>query len=264
MTRSTLPAALLTGSFLVVASQAEAFQVLAPLSTSQQVKASFSSADGEESSRKALRYFAGQVSFLSLEGGMFEFRDEHGDLYDLHEFPSMEPSLAKFLRARPGQPFDVLVFGNVSPHQMDIHMRGTVVDVQRVFVISPVATEAKLTDQLRERMSEVTNELIPVKIIMRDQLNAEVLQAIAGNLPQPEARKTIIGELKELAETTQEEVREYLEAQSRRQNRVTRTKYLWLTNAISALVSKDVLAELARMPRVARIDLDEERPALIP
>lgn len=206
---------------------------------------------------------AGSLSFVGIEGGMFELIDEKGQIYDLHEIASADPDLATFLRSNPGLRLSALVVGQASSSKPDIHMRGNVVVVQKVFVTNPVSSEKKLGDELQKRMAGAADyELIPVVLTMRDQLGVDVLQKVTGN--SADSRKKLTTALRELAETTQQDVRHYLDAQSRLQNKVARVKPLWITNSISVLVSKDVVAALANMPEIARIQLDEPRPALIP
>ncbi|MGB3480211.1 MAG: S8 family serine peptidase, partial [bacterium] len=117
-------------------------------------------------------------------------------------------------------------------------------------------TSSRIAEDLVEKLQYSSGEeLIPVLIMMSEQINSDFLVSNAAKSTKPERRQWVSSQLRSLAQRTQQKLVSYLE--SEKQNGIARNiRSLWILNAISAEVTKDIIAELAVMSGVSEITYD--------
>jgi len=82
-------------------------------------------------------------------------------------------------------------------------------------------------------------ELIPVSIVLADQLTGERLRAIGAELPDRDARRRVrVAALKEHARRTQAGLLEVL-FRAREEGRARRIRPLWLSNVVAAELTRE-------------------------
>ncbi len=109
-----------------------------------------------------------------------------------------------------------------------------------------------LTEKIRNSSSE---ELIPILIRMSEQLDRDFLVSNAVKLTKQVRRQWVSSQLESLAQRTQKELLLYLES-AKQNGKAKSIRSLWIVNAISAEVTKDVIAKLSAMPGVNQISYD--------
>lgn len=118
------------------------------------------------------------------------------------------------------------------------------------------AVAGEIHPKLRAALQSVDSGTdIPVIIRMAEQSDIAPL----GHGPKKERLLGIVRALREKAETSQRPVRELL-----RNKGAKREQSLWIINGVAATVAPETVAELAALPGVASVRLDETIPAPVP
>jgi subtilisin family serine protease len=99
--------------------------------------------------------------------------------------------------------------------------------------------------------------MIPVIIVMSEQLDQEFLYRHACELDKSDRRQWVISELKTLAQRTQQGLLSYLRTE-KGTGKADRIHSLWIANAISAEVTKDIIHKLSSMPEIYQIFYDDD------
>ena len=114
-----------------------------------------------------------------------------------------------------------------------------------------------IDSRLQEILNQRSDEMIPVNIIFKSQIDIAKLKTRAdATLDKKVRRNILVDEFKSFSEEKQQEVLSILQAETR-SSKVTKIKKHWLTNAISCTVSRDVIYLLAEHPDIAIIGYDE-------
>ncbi|RKX70206.1 hypothetical protein DRP53_05800 [candidate division WOR-3 bacterium] len=110
---------------------------------------------------------------------------------------------------------------------------------------------------LEEKMVKAAEgELIPILIVMSEQLDLDFLCKHACKLDKQGRRQWVISQAQALSQRTQQGVLSYLRTEQAR-GKVERIRSLWIVNAISAKATKDVIRELSSMPGIGQILFDD-------
>jgi hypothetical protein len=121
-----------------------------------------------------------------------------------------------------------------------------------------MASGSTVEPELTEKIKRSTNiELIPVMIIMSEQLNQKFLCSHACELNKSDRRQWVISELKALAQRTQQGLLSYLRTE-KGMGKADRIHSLWIANAISAEVTKDIIHKLSSMPEIYQMLYDDD------
>ena len=114
-----------------------------------------------------------------------------------------------------------------------------------------------IDSRLQEILNQRSDEMIPVNIIFKSQIDIAKLKTRAdATLDKKVRRNILVDEFKSFSEEKQQEVLSILQAETR-SSKVAKIKKHWLTNAISCTVSRDVIYLLAEHPDIAIIGYDE-------
>jgi serine protease AprX len=115
--------------------------------------------------------------------------------------------------------------------------------------------EAELTGSLPEVLAQAApDELIPVTIVLEDQLTGEALRRHAQGANSPtERRRMLIRALREHAATSQNRLRVRLRA-AEAERRAADLRFLWIGNVIAADLTPDMVRTVAQLPEVNRIN----------
>lgn len=116
----------------------------------------------------------------------------------------------------------------------------------------------RIEPELLEVMNEKSDEMIRVNIIMKSQIDSNILKDIASEVrSKDERRDVIVNELMRFANSEQEELMEVLKAETKRGG-VTKVRQHWLVNAINCEASRDVIYEISQHRDVATIAYDKD------
>ncbi|KPJ52228.1 hypothetical protein AMJ39_08360 [candidate division TA06 bacterium DG_24] len=117
-----------------------------------------------------------------------------------------------------------------------------------------------ITAPLREQMAMVnSDELIRVNLVMTNHLDPGYLSERAAGMSKVERRRFVLDELKRFSESSQREVRGYLEKMEA-SGHVDNIQIIWMANAINFEATPAVIERLARLKGVRSIDWDEPFP----
>jgi subtilisin family serine protease len=124
---------------------------------------------------------------------------------------------------------------------------------------SKIRTSASMIEPiLAEKLSQAANkEVIPIIIVMSEQLDDAFLNNHTAKLNKKERRQWVISELKALAQRTQQDLVSYLKTEKAK-GKADRIHSLWIVNSILAKVPKDVIIKLASISGINQILLDEQ------
>ncbi len=131
----------------------------------------------------------------------------------------------------------------------------------KALTLAPCPSETRISfpiiDQtLTEKMADYSNEkLIPVFIMISEQINSDLLIDYAYRLDKDEKRTWVVSQLQSLAQQTQQVLLSYLESEEQK-GRVANLRSLWIVNAISLKTTGDVIEKLSIMPGVCQISYD--------
>ncbi len=118
---------------------------------------------------------------------------------------------------------------------------------------------AVISQELLDYMAQAdSSELIPIVVVMGEQMELGDLQQIIAGLSKNEARGVAMAELKSLANSTQGELIAYLEEKVS-QGKASDILPLWIVNVVGTRAVISVINEIATRPEVSEIALDEPR-----
>ncbi len=123
---------------------------------------------------------------------------------------------------------------------------------------------AKYTGELPDVMSKAApGELIPVSIVLRDQLTGPALAAKAATSRDPETRrKAVLGALEEHAVRTQAGLRAVLQSAATA-GRAQRVRPLWIGNVVGADLPVDLIRTVAARPEVDHVNWNPKRDVFL-
>lgn len=134
-----------------------------------------------------------------------------------------------------------------------------------ILIIAGVCTS--LTNKLCDDLSEILNEkstgqeLLPIFVIITEQLDPDELYRQVKHLDKTERRKKTIETLKAFSEETQHSVRELI-IDLGTEGQIRRPRFLWITNIIGMRATEEAISGLSVHPDVAAIHYDPMTPAL--
>ncbi|MCK4235020.1 S8 family serine peptidase [candidate division WOR-3 bacterium] len=132
-----------------------------------------------------------------------------------------------------------------------------------LFLFYSFAFSGVITRQLSEKMEEIgNNELIPVNVIMKEQADMVYLMNLVKGKEVTERREIVINYLKKIRDISQKRILLYLESMEE-EGKVEQVRSLWLGNAVCFEAHNDVIEEIAKLPDIRSIDLDEERELIV-
>ncbi len=118
---------------------------------------------------------------------------------------------------------------------------------------------AVISQELLDYMAQAdSSELIPIVVVMGEQMELGDLQQIIAGLSKNEARETAMAELKSLTNSTQGELIAYLEEKVS-QGKASDILPLWIVNVVGTRAVISVINEIATRSEVSEIALDEPR-----
>jgi subtilisin family serine protease len=122
--------------------------------------------------------------------------------------------------------------------------------------------DSKLQGGLLERLASAqAGELIPVDIVLRDQVPAAQLKAVAANQDKSSRRAEVIAILRGMAEATQPGLLAMLEAERATGGVGGEVRSLWIANVVSAQLSPAVIQRIAARSDVSYVHYDPPRKA---
>jgi serine protease AprX len=120
--------------------------------------------------------------------------------------------------------------------------------------LSQAAIEPALTARMQHLAGD---EFIPIIIRLSEQVDPAALEADALQVGRTARREWVCSQLKAVSQRSQKDILSYLETMAC-QDRAKDIVSLWIVNAVSAKVRKDVVYELANIAGVIAISLDSE------
>jgi serine protease AprX len=141
-------------------------------------------------------------------------------------------------------------------------MRKLALALLSVFMISGAVLAATITPDLTEKLnSSAPDELIPVMVIMAQQADQEQMQFLTEGLDKRATREAVLGYLKSMAESTQGDIRVYLES-LKSSGKVSHVYPLFIANIISLKATPEVIHRLEGFAGIENICYDPESYAL--
>jgi hypothetical protein len=225
---------------------------------SESMQASTSGADCAQADMHV--HITGQLYLKALSGKIPEsyvVESDRGVEY-LRDMEAVEPQIADYLRHHP----DKILHATLTGESLEIKGASPEFRIASVYLLSNPSHEEILSSQARGRIVNArADQLLPITIVMREQLDGDLVREVFSNAPEPQIRKRLLDDQKGLASVTQRSVTCIL--QNVRQDNEIRVKSLWLPNAISLSVTKATLLSIMNLPDIGRIELDESMPVLI-
>lgn len=124
-------------------------------------------------------------------------------------------------------------------------------------VAAPLRQAAPIDPALQTALkNQAPGQTTPVSVILADQLDPKTIKG----KDQAEIKKNLVAALQKKADATQSNLRKLVQTRQT-QGLVQTFTPLWIQNAISLNADSAVINELARLPEVASITLDETFPA---
>ena len=118
--------------------------------------------------------------------------------------------------------------------------------------------------ELQEILNRRSDEMVEVTIMMKSQIDATTLKAKVVRTDDKSLQKEIVvGELKDFAKNTQNDVMAVLKAEEASGN-VSDINALWIVNAISCKATREVIYMLSEHPDVAVMSYDKEVQLITP
>ena len=131
-----------------------------------------------------------------------------------------------------------------------------------VFAISSAVLAGTITPDLAAELNVSTpEELIPVMVAMTQQADKDVMQALTTGLDKQATRVTVVGYLKDIAESTQRDIRSYLES-LKNTDKISHVYPVYIVNMISLKATPEVIHHLNNFAGVDYICYEPERYAL--
>ncbi|MBQ5689312.1 MAG: hypothetical protein IIV21_05035, partial [Bacteroidales bacterium] len=117
--------------------------------------------------------------------------------------------------------------------------------------------QSSIDPRLQEVLNQKGDEMIPINIIFKSQIDLKKLRTRADVTLDKEVRRDmLVDELKIFAEEKQQEVLSILKAETK-SYKVSNIKTHWLSNAISCNADRNVIYLLSEHPDIAIIGYDE-------
>jgi hypothetical protein len=225
---------------------------------SESVQASTPGADCAQADMHV--HITGQLHLKAVSGKIPEsyvVESDRGVIY-LRDLEAVEPQIADYLRHHP----DKILNATVTGDSLERKSTSSEFRVARVYLLINPLHEEVLSSQARNSIINAPeDQLLPITIVMREQLDGELVRRVFSDVPEPQIRKRLLDDQKGLASVTQRDVTCFL--QNVRENNEIRVKSLWSPNAVSLSATKTTLLSIMNLPDIGRIELDESRPALI-
>ncbi len=115
-----------------------------------------------------------------------------------------------------------------------------------------------ITNDLQEILAQKSNqELVRVNIRFTDQMNLSSQLNELRQLSKKERRNIVVSALKNHAQSSQLDLMNFCKAKQPAEFKLVRQ--LWISNVVTAWISKEVILEIAQRNDIDRIDIDETR-----
>lgn len=204
-----------------------------------------------------LRKSVGSVAFES-SCACYKFHETEGQTLPLDNLLTVDQALGTYLKEHPDHRLNAVMAFEPS----DSPSTQAAVTVQQIFLVKARDRQAQraIWSEIEQRLQTAKeSELISVTITLREQLDVALTREVAAHSSQEEVQKLVQTKLRQLAALTQEELVARLRSNPASAGEVTS---LWVTNALSARLSKEAITALAADPSVASIRLDEPQHVL--
>jgi subtilisin family serine protease len=124
--------------------------------------------------------------------------------------------------------------------------------------------EGKLTGELPQVLEQAgPDEMIPVTIVLSDQLTGPRLRAMAAGIGDRDGRRrAVVSALKEHAGRTQVRVRELVE-DARLRGRAEDLRYLWIGNIVAASLTPETVLAVAALDVVDHVNWNPKRDVFL-
>jgi serine protease AprX len=123
--------------------------------------------------------------------------------------------------------------------------------------------QTPITPQLSEELSRTNSEsFIRINIVMKEQIDSDILYSNVQGLSKANRRQFVINELKYFAQNTQGDILNQLSTLENT-GQVKDVTSLWITNVINCYATPEAIKTLSSRSDVHRIDHDEKRKMLI-
>ncbi len=138
-------------------------------------------------------------------------------------------------------------------------MRKLALAVMLVFSATVMAYSGTLHPDLIQKLNESQDdELIRVMVTMEAQADFQQLVDATANLTKPEIREFVVTYLQDLALTTQQDVKDYLES-FESSGKVKKLQSVSIVNMLHCMAVPEVLRDMEGFPGVMWVRLDPER-----
>ena len=204
----------------------------------------------------------GQLHLKAFSGKIPEnyVVESNGGVVYLRDFEAAEPQIADYLRRHP----DKILNATITRDPLEIKSTSSEFRAAHVYLLSNPSHDDVLSPEARNYVVNAReDQLLPVTIVMREQLDGDLVRRVFSDLSETQIRKRLVDDQKGLANITQRDVTCFLQNAREHENTEIRVKSLWSPNAISISTIKTTLLAIMNLPGVGRIELDESRPALI-
>jgi len=125
------------------------------------------------------------------------------------------------------------------------------------------SVQTPITPQLSEELSRTSSEsFIRINIVMKEQINSDILYSNVQSLSKANRRQFVINELKYFAQNTQGDILNQLSTLENT-GQVKDVTSLWITNVINCFATPEAIKTLSSRSDVTRIDHDEYRKMII-
>ena len=125
------------------------------------------------------------------------------------------------------------------------------------------SVQTPITPQLSEELSRTSLEsFIRINIVMKEQINSDILYSNVQSLSKANRRQFVINELKYFAQNTQGDILNQLSTLENT-GQVKDVTSLWITNVINCFSTPEAIKTLSSRSDVTRIDHDEYRKMII-
>jgi hypothetical protein len=227
---------------------------------SESAQASAHSADCTQADMHV--HITGQLYLKAFSGKIPEryVVENNGRVVYLRDLEAVEPQIADYLRRHP----DNILNATVTGDSLETKSASSEFRASHVYLLSNPSHDDILSPQARSYIVNAReDQLLPVTIVMREQLDGDLVRRVFSDIPEPQIRKRLLDDQKGLASVTQREVTCLLQNAREHENTEIHVKSLWSPNAISISTTKTTLLSITNLSGIGRIELDESRPALI-
>lgn len=128
-----------------------------------------------------------------------------------------------------------------------------------IFAFSTVSAGEIVHPELAQKLNQSKeDELVRILITMQEQADYNQLMIATAGLTKGETRKVVIGELKDLADRTQNRVLAHLQAQIQ-SGKVKDLHSVWIANILYCQAVPEVIISLQDFPEIAEVSWDPEQ-----